>query len=215
MSKNIETNSTLLAELFAAISSKAVIDLHYHTFNSGEIKSVALSPYLLKEYNCRWYLLASPFDSDRILSFALDRIDGFDYAKGLTFKPAIEDFTERYEDIIGVTYYEERPVEKIVFWMHESSVPYLESKPIHGSMHYIKGKEADLLRAQYPSLPAGKFYYIECIENYELIRELTTYGANLIVLSPSHISDKVAKIATEMSERYKSIRTNNEFDQLS
>lgn len=179
------------------------------------IKSVTLSPYLLKEYNCRWYLLASPFDSDRILNFALDRIDGFDYAKGLTFKQAKDDFTERYEDIIGVTYYEDRPVEKIVFWMHESSVPYLESKPIHGSMHHIKGDNAETLRAKYPSLPAGEFFFIECIENYELIRELTTYGANLIVLSPSHIADKVASIAFEMSERYKSIGTNNEFAQQS
>lgn len=213
MSKNIETNSTLLAELFAAISSKSAINLRYHKFDSDEIRSVALSPYLLKEYNCRWYLLASPFDSERILNFALDRIDGFEYAKGLTFKPAKDDFTERYEDIIGVTYYEDRPVEKIVFWMHESSVPYLRSKPIHGSMHSIKGEEADVLRTQYPTLPAGNFYYIECIENYELIRELTTYGANLVVLSPSHISDKVAKIATEMSERYKSICANNEFEQ--
>lgn len=211
MSKNIETNSTLLAELFAAISSKSAINLHYHKFCNDEIKTVAISPYLLKEYNCQWYLLASPFDSDRILSFALDRINGFDYAKGLTFKPAIEDFTERYEDIIGVTYYEDRPVEKIVFWMHEPSVPYLESKPIHGSMHHIKGEESDALSAQYPSLPVGNFYYIECIENYELIRELTTYGANLIVLSPSHIVERIASITAEMNERYKALAANKEF----
>lgn len=211
MSKNIEDNSTLLAELFAAISSKAVINLHYHTFDSDEIKSVTLSPYLLKEYNCRWYLLASPFDSDRVLNFALDRIVGFDYAKGLTFKPAIEDFTERYEDIIGITYYDNKPVEEIIFWVSKTTSPYIITKPIHGSMRHLKGSKADVLRTNYPSIPQGEFFSIECIENYELIRELTTYGANLIVLSPSHISDKVAKIATEMSELYKSIRTYKEF----
>ncbi|MBD5190625.1 MAG: WYL domain-containing protein [Bacteroidales bacterium] len=211
MSKNINENSTLLAELFAAISSKSAITIYYHTFSSEDIKSVSLSPYLLKEYNCRWYLLASPFDSDRVLSFALDRIDEVEYAKELTFKPAKEDFTERYEDIIGITYYDDKPVEEIVFWVSEASSPYIITKPIHGSMHHLKGSKADMIRAKYPSLPQGEFFSIECIENYELIRELTIYGANLIVLSPAHIVEQVASIATEMSERYKALTANNEF----
>lgn len=211
MSKNINENSTLLAELFAAISSKSAITIHYHTFNNEEIKTVSLSPYLLKEYNCRWYLLASPFDSDRILNFALDRIDGFEYAKELTFKPAKDDFTERYEDIIGITYYDDKPVEKIVFWVSETSAPYIITKPIHGSMRHLKGSKAEVLRAKYPTLPKGQFFSIECIENYELIRELTTYGANLIVLSPSHIVEQVASIVAEMNERYKALAANKEF----
>lgn len=211
MSKNINENSTLLAELFAAISSKSAITIHYHTFSSEEIKTVSLSPYLLKEYNCRWYLLAGPFDSDRVLSFALDRIDGIEYAKELTFKPAKDDFTERYEDIIGITYYDDKPVEEIVFWVSEASSPYIFTKPIHGSMRHLKGSKADILRAKYPSLPPGEFFSIECIENYELIRELTTYGANLIVLSPPHISKAVASIAEEMCARYNVVGANNEF----
>lgn len=55
-SKNIQENSTMLAELYRAISSKAVIKLFYHTFNDENERSVELSPYLLKEYNNRWYL---------------------------------------------------------------------------------------------------------------------------------------------------------------
>lgn len=82
MSKNIEDNSTMLAELYRAISSKAVINLYYHTFEDDNERTVELSPYLLKEYNNRWYLLASPFDSDRILSFALDRINRVEYTSG-------------------------------------------------------------------------------------------------------------------------------------
>ncbi|MDE7426982.1 MAG: WYL domain-containing protein [Muribaculaceae bacterium] len=211
MSKNINENSTLLAELFAAISSKAAITIHYHTFTSEEIKTVPLSPYLLKEYNCRWYLLAGPFDSDRVLSFALDRINGFEYAKELTFKPVKDDLTERYEDIIGITYYDDKPVEEIVFWISEASAPYIITKPIHGSMRHLKGSKADILKAKYPSLPPGEFFSIECIENYELIRELTTYGANLIVLAPSHIVEQVASIAAQMNERYRLLTAKNEF----
>ena len=37
----------------------------------------------------------------------------------------------------------------------------------------------------------GAFFSIECIENYELIRELTSFGKDLIVLSPTYIQQKV------------------------
>jgi predicted DNA-binding transcriptional regulator YafY len=206
MSKNISENSTLLAELFGAISSKSPIKLHYHVFGGNDIRSVDLSPYMLKEYNRRWYLLASPFDSDKILSFALDRVNSVEYNCGYKYKTASEDFMERYEDIIGVTFYDEKPVERITFWVSASSKDYIATKPIHGSMRILKGDVVKNLQNEHPKLPDdGMFCTIDCIENYELIRELTTYGANLIVLSPSHIAKKVVGIAKDMVEAYKNV----------
>ncbi len=205
MSKNISDNSTLLAELYRAISSKAVINLLYHTFSDDSERSVELSPYLLKEYNNRWYLLASPFDSDRILSFALDRIDRVEYTSGKSFKEPIEDFIERYEDIVGITFYEDKPVERILFWVSDLSVNYVSTKPIHGSQRHLSTIEQDKLHSQYSQLSDGSFFTIDCIENYELIRELSSFGAELIVLYPEHISKKVYGVAKEMTERYSSI----------
>lgn len=207
MSKNISDNSTMLAELYRAISSKAVITLYYHTFSDDSVRSVELSPYLLKEYNNRWYLLASPFDSDRVLSFALDRIDRVEYTSGQPFKEPIEDFTERYEDIVGITFYEDKPVERILFWVSDCSKNYVSTKPIHGTQRHLSAAEQETLHLKYPQLPSGDFFTIDCIENYELIRELSSFGAELIVLSPEHISDKVFNVAKEMADRYSSIRS--------
>ena len=36
----------------------------------------------------------------------------------------------------------------------------------------------------------GRFFSIECIENYKLIRELTAFGAGLLVFSPDDIRQK-------------------------
>lgn len=203
MSKNISENSTMLAELYSAINAKAAITLSYHKFSDSEIRVVDVSPYMLKEYNRRWYLLCSPFDSNQILTFALDRIDKIEYAQGLAYKPSPEDFLERYEDIIGVTYYEDNALERITFWVAASSKDYMTTKPIHDSMRKIKGKETEQLARKYPNLPAGgEFFSIDCKENYELIRELTSFGANLIVLSPQHIVQKVVKVAKEMVDLY-------------
>lgn len=47
------------------------------------------------------------------------------------------------------------------------------------------------LRQQFPILDGGYFFSIECIENYELIRELCSFGKDLLVLSPADIQQKV------------------------
>ena len=205
MSKNIEDNSTMLAELYRAISSKSVINLYYHTFEDDNERTVELSPYLLKEYNNRWYLLASPFDSDRILSFALDRINRVEYTSGHKYKMPSEDFIERYEEVVGITFYEDRPVERILFWVSDYSKNYVRTKPIHGSQRNLSPAKQQKLHEEYPQLLNGNFYTIDCIENYELIRELSSFGAELIVLSPLHISKRVFEYSSSLVCRYMSI----------
>jgi predicted DNA-binding transcriptional regulator YafY len=203
ISKNIKDNSTFLAELFGYISSKSPIRIEYKEFGSDENLICELSPYLLKEYNRRWYLIAYSFDKNKIFNYALDRIKSI---RGLDtmhkYKPAPADFTERYEDIIGVTYYEDKPIERITFWVSAASKDYIDTKPIHDSMRKLKGESAEALQNKYPELQDGMFCTIDCIENYELIRELTTFGANLIVLSPLHIAEKVVDIAKKMVAEY-------------
>lgn len=205
MSKNISENSTLLAELFVAISSCSPVRITYRKFVDDRAKRVVLSPYMLKEYNCRWYLLGSPADSDIVLNFALDRIEGMEYAPEAVFCPCKVDLAERYEDIIGITYFEKMPIETITFWVGRDSVPYVDTKPLHGSMRHLPQDVADELREKYPALPDGEFYSIECKLNYELIRELTVYGANLIVLSPGHIAETVYDQAVKLADRYRTV----------
>lgn len=206
MSKNIEDYSNLLATLFGYISSKSAVKIEYKKFGSDEILSFEVSPYQLKEYNRRWYLIASPCGSDEILNFALDRINSKPTNAIHQYEKAPDDFIEMYEDIIGVTYYKNKPIEHIIFWVSAESKDYVDKKPLHGSMHILKGSKAEELQNKYPSLPNdGMFCSIDCIENYELIRELTTFGANLRVLEPTHIAKKVVGIAEEMVKAYKPI----------
>lgn len=55
----------------------------------------------------------------------------------------------------------------------------------------ISGSEEEKLRRIYPILSNGRFFSIDCKENYELIRELTSFGKELIVLSPKLIQEKI------------------------
>lgn len=75
ISHNPLADSSILGELYQAISSKSAIDLRYHLFSSPEdIKSINFHPYLLKEYNGRWYVIGAADSDMKMLNFALDRI---------------------------------------------------------------------------------------------------------------------------------------------
>ena len=204
--KNHFENSTLLGELFTAISQQQVIELHYHTFaDADNIRKIVLHPYLLKEYNRRWYLIAAATDTGKLLNFSLDRIDKVVPLPSYKYVPYDGDLNERFEDIIGVTLYDDRPLQTILFWVSDVSKDFVNTKPLHESQRPHRNEKESELRQQYPMLEGGAFFSIDCIENYELIRELTSFGKDLIVLSPEDIQKKVRDRMESQLKAYKSL----------
>ncbi len=204
--KNPLENSTLLGELFTAISQRQVVELHYHRFDTpDEERTVTLHPYLLKEYNRRWYLIAAAEESGKLLNFALDRIDKVVPLPSHVYVPYDGDLNERFEDIVGVTLNEDKDLQTIVFWVSNHSKDYVATKPIHESQRNIRGEREKVLREKYPTLCEGRFFSIDCIENYELIRELTSFGKDLIVLSPQNIVEQVQQRIIEMQNEYAAV----------
>lgn len=200
-------NSNLLGTLFDVISNKEVICLSYHTFTDATIRSIYFHPYLLKQYNDRWFLLGAADDDKKILTFALDRIDKVEPLPEKKYEEYSADLYERFEDIVGVTLYEDRPVEHILCWASDASKGYIATKPIHSSYTPKKGETEQQLRAKYPQLEGGIFFTLDCIPNYELIRELCSFGKELIVLEPSSIQDEIYWRICDMNKKYSLTRT--------
>lgn len=184
-------NSNLLGTLFDNISNEVVIRLSYHTFNDNTIRSIDFHPYLLKQYNDRWFLLGAADSDQKMLTFALDRIDKVEPLPEKKYTECPDDIYDRFEDIVGVTLYEDRPIEHILCWVSDASKGYVNTKPIHESYTPIKGAKDVELHEQYQHLEGGLFFYINCIPNFELIRELCSFGGNLVVLSPESIRQEI------------------------
>ena len=204
--KNLK-DTKLLGILFDNISNEVVIRLSYHKFTDTTTKSIEFHPYLLKQYNDRWYLLGAADNDRKILTFALDRIDNVEPLPEKKYVECPEDLAERFDDIVGVTFFEDRPVEHILCWVSDASKDYIDTKPIHGSYRPLKGERDQQLRIEYPQLQGGMFFTLDCINNFELIRELCSYGKELIVLhSTGSVAVDVYKRIQEMSEKYAIVR---------
>lgn len=199
--------SNLLGQLFDYISNQVVVKLKYHTFSDSNSKEIVLHLYLLKQYNNRWYVIGAANDNNKILSFALDRIDEVVELPGEKYRICEEDLNERYDDIIGVTLYDNREIEHITFWVSNHSREYVITKPIHGSQKQYGEDKLRELQHAHPSLGDGTIFSIDCIPNYELIRELCSYGKDLIVLEPKEFQNEVLNRIELMYEDYLKMRT--------
>ena len=108
-----------------------------------------------------------------------------------------------------MTYYDASPIHKILFWVSDKSKDYVATKPLHESQVKFNGVKDEELRSKYAKLEGGSFFNIECRENYELIRELTSYGKELLVLKPSEIRDRVLERIYETNNSYSKLLESN------
>ena len=208
--KNLLEDSSLIGRLFTAISQQQVIEISYHRFAEPDKQlTVCLHPYLLKEYNHRWFLFAAVEANGKLRCFALDRIDDVTPQPSHKYIPFDGDLEEYFDDIIGVTNYADEPVLHIVFWVNDNSKDYVKTKPIHGSQRHYTGNKETILRQQYPTLQGGAFFSIDCKCNYELTRELCSFGNALLVLSPESVQNKVYEQINGMMKDYSSLRKLN------
>lgn len=194
-------NSNLLGKLFTAISNRVVINLSYHTFSDLEnVRQVVLHPYLLKQYNNRWYLLGAAEDG-YILNFALDRIDDIEQMSNIKYMESDDSIEERFDDIVGVTLPQDAQVEKILLWVSESQYPYIETKPLHGSQRIIRGAQADQLHKDY-GFDDGYFVEISCIINIELKQLIASFIDQVVVLTPMSLRAEMVDKLNGLLKRY-------------
>jgi predicted DNA-binding transcriptional regulator YafY len=98
-------------------------------------------------------------------------------------------------------------LEHIVFWVSNESKDYVLTKPIHGSQKLIKNDELENLKNKYSQFEEGIFLSIDCIPNYELIRLLSSFGKEVMVISPQSIQNQVFERIKEMFDNYNILRT--------
>ena len=194
----------LIGSLFTAISNKQVLALKYHTFKDPQVKEVVVYPYLLKEYNNRWFLIVGVEDGT-ILNFALDRIDDFKPMPHIDYIEPDEELESRFDDIVGVTLFKDKPTEDILLWVNEEGFQYVKTKPLHGSQRDVKGEEDKTMREKYPALQGGRFFRLQCILNYELEQLLMSKMNQLVVLEPATLKDSLINRIKKMDSLYSSI----------
>jgi len=160
-----------ITPLYNAILYKKVLNVSYKSFKRDSNQTIILHPYYLKQYKSRWFVFGQNEELNLITNLALDRIVAIENSKQI-YIPNTIDFSEYFEDVIGVTVDKEASLEKIQLKVSNGLYPYIQTKPLHGSQKTKEKGDTYL------------FIELELIPNYELESLILSYGEGIEVLSP-------------------------------
>lgn len=178
--------------LFDAIKKKQTLKLTYKNFKKDSETQLYIHPYMLRQYNKRWFLIALTEGFENNLSnYALDRIVDIEEVD-IAYKPSDGrfDLSTYYNNVIGVTVPSHGVVENIELWVSNSLYPYIASKPIHHSQELVKEDED------------SKVISLQLIPNYELEQLVLSYGSGIKVLSPEPLREKIKEKIRNSLENY-------------
>ncbi|MCB0549040.1 MAG: WYL domain-containing protein [Phaeodactylibacter sp.] len=180
-----------LDPLYRAIIRKLVVEVDYRSFRAREANTLVFHPYLLKEFNNRWFVLGKKQGQSKLLILALDRIESLSPPSGATFTelPGF-DPAEYFKDVIGVTVNEGNRPRNIRIWVDRQNAPYVLTKPLHSSQEVIEERQD------------GVVVNIRVKHNFELERRILGFGPAMEVLQPARLRRQIRAQLERAFRRY-------------
>ena len=179
-----------LDELYQAIQKKVVLKVEYKSFKATEANVITFHPYLLKEFNNRWFLIGMGNKNRGVVNLALDRIVAVDYDFSTPYEENDFDADAFYKDVVGVTVSRVRP-SVVKLWIDKHNAPYVLTKPLHHSQRLIKEYEDGSIEITFLVKP-----------NFELERLLLGFGESMEVLKPEKLRNRIAEKLRNAALKY-------------
>ena len=190
--KRLPAGTEYLSPLLRAIKEKRQIKLHYYKFwdRSSQTQERTIEPYLLKEAQRRWYVLAWDVEKKALRVFGLDRIKHLDDERGVKFQHAVPKNVEHYfDDSFGAwvdnehTQAEEVQLAFKKLPTDSPFVPnpaeYLKAMPLHSSQEVVGETDDEIVLKLHLKVTP------------DFIKELLSYGKQVEVLAPVHLQKKL------------------------
>jgi predicted DNA-binding transcriptional regulator YafY len=181
-----------LDEIYQSIVKKIVLVITYKSFKSKDENQFHFHPFLLKEFNNRWFVVGKKKSNQSVSNLALDRIIKIDYDFQMPYLEQPFDAEKYYKNVVGVTVNEGLQPKVIQLWIDRVNAPYVFTKPLHSSQRLLQQNEDG-------SIIINLFL----IENYEMERLLLGFGDGLEVLKPERLRNRLLGIHERSVERYK------------
>jgi len=181
-----------LDQLYRAVVQQQVIWITYQSFTAKEKQVIPFHVWWLKEFRNRWFAVGVQGQRDAITHLALDRMLDLAIAPDLTYRPnPAHDPEAYYRDAIGVTVSSNMRPRTVRLWVQAKQAPYIETKPFHHSQRverrHDNGDIELCLRVQH---------------NYELEKDLLSFGDGIEVLSPEPLRQRIAERLAQAAGRY-------------
>lgn len=185
----------MLEPLLKAIIQHQTMNIIYEIPGRGK-REWTVFPQFLKQYNQRWYLIATKHRDKvegKLYNLALDRILKMEANQHIPYKECSVDFSDYFEDVVGVTKPDGAEPIEVKLRIDRGEYPYIDSKPIHASQEELFESDGD-----------KDYVYVSLYvyDNYELRSKILSYGSKVTVMEPKSLRDKLAHDLKKSLENY-------------
>ena len=177
-----------LNPLLKAIKDNRIISFNHFNFQTETIRKHTLKPYLLKEYQNRWYVIGLIDDVD-FRTFGIDRIEDLEI-KSETFKRNNKlNPIELFNKTIGLVY-SYNSIQNIILSFTSTQGKYIKTLPLHTSQKTLIDNETELRIS------------IEVIPNYELTQTILKFGNTVRVVEPEWLAKEIRESLISTLSKY-------------
>lgn len=187
-----------LIQVLDACKLSSVISFDYQSFKADKPKRIVVHPYLLKEYNNRWFLVGLTEEARvnktyEISQFGLERIKGSIKNESLEHYYH-QDFNpdEHFAHIIGVSSTPGSVVESVTLSFAIDRAKYIETNPLHPTQKHLKEKDTE----------TNRVFSCELIPNQELESLILSFGEDIEVLQPQNLRESILKKLNRSKDLY-------------
>lgn len=178
--EDVPSSQKWLPEIIAAMRDGKKLNLTYQSFWKTEASTYDISPYCLKYFKQRWYMLAKSEAYEHPRIYSLDRIHRLVPTNKQFYLPKGFDPKDTFRKLFGVIL-DNGPVEKVVIMVSDDQVKYYRNLPLHHSQE--EGESGDgYVEFSYTLVPT-----------YDFTRELLSKGETIEVMSPLWLRREIAK----------------------
>ena len=167
-----------LNPLLQAIKEHREIYFQHFSYQTEKSKSYQMQPYLLKEYQNRWYVVGIVPEIKAMRTFGLDRITDLEIQDKFFIPSSTINPLQNFADAIGVIYSIDEK-QKVVLSFTPSQGYYVKSLPMHASQKILIDDEAEC-RIE-----------LNIVTNYELLQQILMHHNQVKVLEPKSLVEQV------------------------
>jgi predicted DNA-binding transcriptional regulator YafY len=158
--------------LLHAIKNRLQISFSYQRYDQDHSEQRIVNPLELKEFKCRWYLIARNEHDKQVRRYALDRVSDLDISRLRFPKDTDFDIDKMYKHCFGVIYPGEVEPQRVVLSFNHLQGKYIKSLPLHKTQKILIDNDKELRIS------------LNIYLTYDFKQEILSYGENVKVLEP-------------------------------
>ena len=189
--EEIPDGEQYLPVILEALKKNLVLGMTYQSYWRDEANTFEVEPYCLKAFKQRWYLVARSPYYDKVMIYALDRVQWL----GLTDKsfkyPKDFNAEDYFEDCFGIIADHNVSIETVKIKVSAGQANYLRSLTLHQTQREIERTD------EY------SIFIVRLRPTFDFRQEILSQGSDIEVLEPKWFRDEVAEISKHMWNKYK------------